>query len=206
MPKLLTTNYPLPNHKGFTLIRTCFASRFKKLYRSFAEPCQGFTLVELMVVVTIIAILTGIGLYFFAGAQQKTRDAKRKEDLNSIAHALEIYYQRNKEYPASDWIFSKDPGNWLDSKLDSTYIDKVPVDPINQNNCANSYLYCYVYGYRSVGPDCQLSTTNPQHYILFAYLEADSSLDHAQAKLNSGCQWPGAGVDLPSLYTISSDK
>ena len=52
----------------------------------------GFTLMELLVVISIIAILVTIGLSSFATAQKKGRDARRKGDLTSLSNALEQYY------------------------------------------------------------------------------------------------------------------
>ncbi len=52
---------------------------------------QGFTLVELLVVVSIIAILSVIGITVYAGVQKNARDARRKGDVDSIAAALEVH-------------------------------------------------------------------------------------------------------------------
>lgn len=49
----------------------------------------GFTLVELMVVVAIIAILSVVGIVLFSGAQKTARDSVRRQDILSIAKALE---------------------------------------------------------------------------------------------------------------------
>lgn len=62
----------------------------------------GFTLIELLVAMTIIGILAVIGLRAFTGAQAKSRDAKRKNDLSSIARALEVYYNDYNRYPTSN--------------------------------------------------------------------------------------------------------
>ncbi|TSC87425.1 MAG: putative General secretion pathway protein GspG [Microgenomates group bacterium Gr01-1014_7] len=53
---------------------------------------RGFTLVELLVVVSIIAVLSAIGLAIFGNTQKAARDARRRDDINSIAQAMEINY------------------------------------------------------------------------------------------------------------------
>lgn len=56
---------------------------------------QGFTLVELLVVVSIIAILSVIGIVVFTGVQKNSRDARRKADIDAIATALESDFATN---------------------------------------------------------------------------------------------------------------
>jgi prepilin-type N-terminal cleavage/methylation domain-containing protein len=68
----------------------------KKLFSKDA----GFTLVELMVVIAIIAILTGIITTNFTSSRAKARDAKRISDLGHIQLAIELYFDRCKQYPA----------------------------------------------------------------------------------------------------------
>lgn len=66
---------------------------------------RGFTLIELLVVIAIIGILTSIGLGTFTSAQRKSRDARRKNDLATIAKALEVYYNDHYStypYPAAN--------------------------------------------------------------------------------------------------------
>src|SRR3989344_1525650 len=63
---------------------------------------RGFSLIELLVVITIIAILIGAGTVSYNNAQQKGRDGKRKSDLKAIQQALEQYFQQNGKYPYSD--------------------------------------------------------------------------------------------------------
>ncbi len=63
----------------------------KLLPKSFKNP-QGFTLVELLVVISIIAILSVIGITVFTGVQKNARDARRKGDVQSIQKALEVHY------------------------------------------------------------------------------------------------------------------
>lgn len=60
---------------------------------------SGFTLVELLVVITIIAILATIGLTIYTSAQKQAKDAKRRGDIDAIAKALETKKGTNSQYP-----------------------------------------------------------------------------------------------------------
>lgn len=90
---------------------------------------RGFTLVEILVVMAIMAILAAIGISAYGTAQLKARDAKRKSDLQSIARALEMYYSDFGEYPDSDngQITSGSWGNQF-AVGDVVYMQQVPAD------------------------------------------------------------------------------
>lgn len=64
----------------------------KFLPKSFNNP-QGFTLVELLVVISIIAILSVIGTVVYSGVSARGRDAKRMAEINAIQQAMEKNYQ-----------------------------------------------------------------------------------------------------------------
>lgn len=89
----------------------------RKLIRRTFHNIKGFTLVELLVVVAIIAILSVIGLTIFTGVQANARDARRKTDIEAIANALEVARAPGSVYytflPASGFSGGKVP-------LDST--------------------------------------------------------------------------------------
>jgi len=53
---------------------------------------RGFTLFELLVSISIIAILTVIAMVSYSSAQQKARDAKAIQDVDAVGKALEQYY------------------------------------------------------------------------------------------------------------------
>ena len=95
---------------------------------------KGFTLVELLVVISIIAILSVIGMTVFSGVQKNARDARRKGDLHAIALALEQYKVNNGSYPLrceGGWANSTMGNLWL-PELTSNYLQQPqPVDPIN---------------------------------------------------------------------------
>src|SRR3990172_5077103 len=62
---------------------------------------KGFTLLELLVTISIIGILVGIGSVSFSTAQRKGRDSRRQADMTAIQKSLEECYALTTSYPAS---------------------------------------------------------------------------------------------------------
>lgn len=62
---------------------------------------KGFTFVELLVSVTIVAVLMGAAIVSYSNTNQRSRDAKRQADLQMIRSALEICRANTGTYPAS---------------------------------------------------------------------------------------------------------
>lgn len=58
----------------------------------------AFTLIELMVVITVIAVLSTIALFGIGKAQASARDAARSQIMNGLQTALERYYSDNQAY------------------------------------------------------------------------------------------------------------
>lgn len=106
------------------------------------RKAKGFTLIEILIVITIIGILATVGLYSFDNARQKARDSKRKQDLQTIKTALVLYYQDFRQYPPSCQgsscqamsFASSASSNWIPELED--YLPKAPKDP-RQASAAN---------------------------------------------------------------------
>lgn len=64
----------------------------KKLLPKLKNNPQGFTLIELMVVISIIAFLSVIGIASFTNTQKTARDGRRRGDIDAIAKAMESNY------------------------------------------------------------------------------------------------------------------
>jgi general secretion pathway protein G len=62
---------------------------------------KGFTLIEILIVVAIIAILASVVLVGLGPTQQAGRDARRISDLNEVQNGLELYYNQCGYYPGS---------------------------------------------------------------------------------------------------------
>ena len=95
---------------------------------------SGFTLIEILVVVTIIALLTAIGMVSYASANRNSRDAKRLTDVEQIRAALEMYRADQGGYPLL--ITFGDPLSYGSN----TYMSRIPQDPKDP-----SYSYSYTY-------------------------------------------------------------
>jgi prepilin-type N-terminal cleavage/methylation domain-containing protein len=61
---------------------------------------QGFTLIEILIVVAIIGLLASIVLVGLGAFRTRGRDARRIADLRETQNALELYYTKNQRYPA----------------------------------------------------------------------------------------------------------
>ncbi len=67
---------------------------------------NGFTLIEILVWIDVIAILSLVGTVRFLYIQQQARDTKRKEDLNAISKALEVNINSTGYIPLSSGQFA----------------------------------------------------------------------------------------------------
>jgi len=102
---------------------------------------KGFSLIELIVVMTIIVLISSVAIISFSSTNKKARDARRTSDLQKIAVALEMARQIGSTYPTQ-------------ANLVPTYLQAWPTDP------KSTYSYLYVPG----GPPAYT-------YTLYAQME-----------------------------------
>ncbi|MBL7036741.1 type II secretion system protein [Candidatus Microgenomates bacterium] len=96
----------------------------------------GFTLIEMLVVISIIGILTTLALASFTGTQKQARDTRRKSDLKQYQTSLEEYATKSSSlYPAYPTGTSADTTLCGDMSLTNC-----PADPKNET----PYLYRYI--------------------------------------------------------------
>jgi general secretion pathway protein G len=92
--------------------------RQKKRIRRRAQE-HGFTLVELMVVMLIIAILATVAIPSFMASIRNAREAALKEDLHVMRDAIDSYTMDKNQAPQS-----------LDDLVQNGYLKQIPVDPM----------------------------------------------------------------------------
>src|SRR3989338_5224148 len=128
---------------------------------------NAFTLIELLITISIIAVLTVIGFASFTTFLKNSRDAKRQSDLKFIQTALEQYFADQKYYPLtvnSSQSLSSPSGN-------RTYLSTVPSDPSGGGylyegyKCDSTNEFC-----KSTKPLCTDITTCSR-YCIYAKVE-----------------------------------
>jgi prepilin-type N-terminal cleavage/methylation domain-containing protein len=103
---------------------------------------RGFTLVELMISVAIVAIIASSGVVLFSSAQKNARITKRAQDLKAMQEALELYKQGTGAYPVqANWVCISSL-----SVLVPKYIGSLPSDPLDNGNPAGPNCYQYKSG------------------------------------------------------------
>lgn len=127
---------------------------------------KGFTLVELLVVMSIIGVLAALGLGSFMTAQARGRDAQRKSDLKQVSHSLELYYGDHNKYPAIITFGSA----LTDGK--TVYFKILPTDP----SVGQSYLYTLVGGSdQKFRLSAELENTKDKDYPTFILTSANTN-------------------------------
>lgn len=142
--------------------------RFKRI--------KGFSLIEILVTIGIIAIISGVVALSVTSIQQNTRNSQRKSDLRVLQSAIQQFYADLNHYPNQLTIdgsalnnCSGEPAGCVVSK---TYLSKTPKDPNSP-----STNYCYSSQFTVSDATACSSTTNPgkcHFYRLYAQLENPS--------------------------------
>lgn len=79
----------------------------------------GFSMIELLVVMTVIIVLASMGMVQYRNSVVRAREAVLKEDLFRMRDAIDQFYADKTKYPAS-----------LDELVSEGYLREIPVDPI----------------------------------------------------------------------------
>lgn len=74
---------------------------YKAVHNIANRSRQGFTLIEMLIVIAIIGILSSVVLVGLGPIQRRGRDARRQSDLRNAQNALELYYNKCGHYPGT---------------------------------------------------------------------------------------------------------
>lgn len=83
---------------------------------------RGFTLIELMVVLAIIATLVSIALPRYFGSVERSKEVTLMQSLEVMRDAIDKFYSDNGRYPEV-----------IGDLVDKRYLRKIPIDPITES-------------------------------------------------------------------------
>lgn len=117
---------------------------------------NGFTLIEILVAMTIVAVLMGLALVSYQGARKSARDGKRKVDLEQVRSALEMCRADTGGYPTGPLVSGQD----ISCGVPSVVYITIPADPLAGRNYVytrltiNSYNLCAALEVSGVAGSC----------------------------------------------------
>lgn len=173
-------------HKSkFSVHRLKKPANFQLSTLNWRQRRRGFSLIELLVVISIIGVLLATASVSWTNAQQKGRDGRRKADLRAIQQALELYINANGTYPnssAGNIVCAGSPVVWgtlfqCPASSGPIFMNQLPQDPIYQATTG--------YHYRSAASGLVFS------YTISAELENDNDPDRIPSPLTVPCDPEG---------------
>lgn len=84
---------------------------------------NGFTLIEVLIVVTLVIILASVGLATYTNSIRRSREAVLKEDLFRMRDAIDQYYADKNKYPST-----------LQDLVGDGYLREIPKDPFTNSS------------------------------------------------------------------------
>jgi prepilin-type N-terminal cleavage/methylation domain-containing protein len=170
---------------------------------------HGFTIVELLIVIVVIAVLATLPVAAYSGMQQRGRDTQRVSDMKAIVKGLEMYKTITGAYPTastanviSGWEASSiNPSQFLFVLKTSNVMSVVPVDPVNNSTTdTHGMLYRY-FKYAAGSNGCD--PIRGAYYVLVVG-DAESSTGQLGASPGfqcSGRNWSTEGGWVTGGYT-----
>jgi type II secretion system protein G len=144
---------------------------------------RAFTLIELLIVVTIIAILAAIALPNFLEAQTRAKVARAQSDLRTVVTALEAYRVDFNRYPPATGVgiyYQQPYSNPMNQRLITlttpvAYISSVPEDPFTPNRI--------------------IDNNDPHPYVTYDYVDSPGNVYGSSVTSGSVWRLMSAGPD-----------
>ncbi len=162
----------------------------------------GFTLVEILVVLAIIAILAAILLPVFNSARENSKQVNCASNLQQIGVAVKLYYQDEKKYPSS-LAFLLPQDDKLNITGTTANINNVPCDT-TAKTCPNPRGTGYLKSPKLLCPDDDTTSTGPRGS--YGDVSTELAVGPALAADAGRYVWnfwgyKGSGADAGFIYT-----
>lgn len=151
---------------------------------------QGFTVIELIVILVIIGILASLIVFSYSGVKSRDRDALRQADIDTLQSHLEVFYAETSRYPTLAQINNTE---WRAKNIADLNQESLKDPSWSQDGDCNAdgqailiaspAVDCYAYNPTSADGDvCDNKETPCAHYTLTATLESDE--EYIKTSLN----------------------
>ena len=95
----------------------------KKLFKGIFRNTRGFSLIELLVVITIMGILAGVAIPRFINVLDQAKDRADDSNIHTIKSAAQVFFFETGDWPEVGFLNDGYEGDFVD------YLDSIPPDP-----------------------------------------------------------------------------
>jgi len=159
------------------------------------RPKLGFTIVELLIVITTIGIILGFVVAYLPESQIRARDSERKSDTETIARYLEQKYTTEASASYPTYPSTSSIGSAI-TELSNKGFEEAPVSPKDDNSSViaaastadqNTIVDSDSYVYQPFSPDGSLCTTSTSslpcvRFVLWYQLEIDDEVKSIESR------------------------
>lgn len=133
---------------------------------------QGFTIVELLIVIVVIGILAALVITTFTGIQRRARNTERETDIKAIHGQVEAYYAQEGRYPT---LANLNDAGWRGTDMRGLDADAL-VPPNSSATTLAADVSDTQYGYAATPANCDNDTVaDCTGYTLTANLEGGTT-------------------------------
>ncbi|MCK5592372.1 MAG: prepilin-type N-terminal cleavage/methylation domain-containing protein, partial [Candidatus Pacebacteria bacterium] len=168
------------------------------------EIFKGFTLVELLVVISIVAVIVSVTVVFLGQTRASARDGKRQTEMHTLETTLQQYHSDHGNYPKEETGIIveeqyQDEAGTFYMEMKDEYLTSSPKDPLYASG--KTYVDAEGidrdYGYRYVTND------DGSEYALFNGLETSGDYIESYSSGSAGetIGWEGVPATPPSPPT-----
>lgn len=164
---------------------------------------RGFTLIELMIVLAIIAILITITIVIYGRVIRSARISKRAQDLAEVEKAIGLYSSKNESYPTTGGVYQSECNAWGGVAADNVvpglvpnFIKGFPSDPSMDKTASTA---CYVYW--SDGNDYKLMDLNVSDMTAEDFADNKNLRDPARDGGADNCLVDGTNYSAWAVYS-----
>ena len=144
---------------------------------------QGFTIVELLIVIVVIGILAALVITTFTGIQQKARDTERETDIKALQGQIEAYYAQKGNYPTRTNV---NDSTWRAANMKGLDAEALK-DPKGTTQTLAATVSATQYRYdvlNASDASCEADETTCVKYTLEADKEQSGAANYVKTSLN----------------------